>query len=315
MLKRGSVVATFAVAALLSAVPAAASFAVVNMDGSLASGSSDVQSTTQIGTGQYEVTFLNPVTSCAYVATTINAYSQALQVFTAGGHLSTQGVYVETKNQGGGLTNGPFNLVVVCGSVGTQYAVVGYSANLVRSSPGATLTPLGSGRYNVNFPGSVGACAYIATVGDPANGLVFNPSGVYTGSGTGAGTVYIETKNTGGGLQDGVPFHLTVICPNAPQSAVMVVMPNGFPQRGSALTSSFNSATGEYAIVTNGDVSACATVATRGSVDTSVPFAPSTVEIVAGPANNTIGIEERSLLFFGGDLFNESFHAAIVCCG
>jgi hypothetical protein len=315
MLKKGIVVATFAVATFLSAVPAAASFAVVNMDGSLASGSSDVQSTTQIGTGQYEVTFLNPVTNCAYVATTINAYSQALQVFTAGGHLSNQGVYVETKNQGGGLTNGPFNLVVVCGSVGTQYAVVGYSANLVRSSPGTTLTPLGSGRYNVNFPASIGACAYIATVGDPANGLVFNPSGVYTGSGTGASTVYIETKNSGGGLQDGVPFHLTVICPNAPQSAAMVVMPNGFPQRGSALTSSFNSATGEYTIVTNGDVSACATVATRGSVDTSVPFAPSTVEIVAGPANNTIGIEERNLLFFGGDLFNEAFHAAIVCGG
>ena len=95
----------------------------------------------------------------------------------------------------------------------------------------------------------------------------------------------------------------------------MVVMANGFPQRGSALTSSFNSATGEYTIVTNGDVSACATVATRGSVDTSVPFAPSTVEIVAGPANNTIGIEERNLLFFGGDVFNEASHAAIVCGG
>jgi hypothetical protein len=296
-----------------AASTAGTSFAVVNMDGSLASGSRDVQGTTYIGTGQYEVTFANDVSNCAYVATTINAYSQALQVFTAGGHLSSQGVYVETKNQGGGLTDGPFNLVVVCGSAVTQYAVVDYSANLVRSSPGTTLTPLGSGRYNVSFPSSVGACAYIATVADPGNGLVSNPSGVYTASGGGAGMVYIETKNTGGGLQDGVPFHLAVICPNPAQSSVIVVMPNGFPKRGSPLTSSFNASTGEYTVVTNADITACATVATRGSVDTSAPFAPATLEIVGGPANNTIGIEERNLLSFGGDLLNEAFHAAIVC--
>ena len=185
MLQKFIVVASIAVATLLSAVPAAAAtFAVVNLDGSLASGSSDVQSVTYIGTGQYEVTFTNAVNNCAYVATTINAYSQALQVFTAGGHQNNQGVYVETKNQGGGLTDGPFNLVVDCGGVGMQYAVVGYSADLVRSTPGTTLTPLGFGRYNVTFASHFGAsCAYIATVGDPGNALVFNPAGVYTGSG------------------------------------------------------------------------------------------------------------------------------------
>lgn len=313
MLNRINVVVAFAIATFGSVIPANASFAVVNMDGSLASGSSDVQSTTYIGTGRYEVTFGNPVTSCAYVATTINAYSQALQVFTAGGHLSNQGVYVETKNQGGGLTDGPFNLVVACGAAGTQFAVVGYSANLVRSSFGTTLTPLGSGRYNVKFGSSVAGCAYIATVGDPGNALVFNPSGVYTGSGPDAATVYIETKNTGGGLQDGVPFHLAVICPSASQSSVVVVEPSGFPQRGSNLTSSFSYSTGEYVLVTSADVSTCATVATRGSVDSSVPFSPATVEIVSGFANNTVGIEERNLLAFGGGVFNEAFHAAIVC--
>jgi len=314
MLQKFIVVASIAVATLLSAVPAAAAtFAVVNLDGSLASGSSDVQSVTYIGTGQYEVTFTNAVNNCAYVATTTNAYSQALQVFTAGGHFSPNGVYVETKNQGGGLTDGPFNLVVDCGGVGMQYAVVGYSANLVRSSPGTTLTPLGSGRYNVNFPSPVGACAYIATVGDPGNALVFSPSAVYTGSGTGAGTVYIETKNPGGGLQDGVPFHLAVICPNAAQTYVLVVKQGGFPQRGSALTASFESSTGEHTIVTSADVSACATVATRGSVDTSVPFDPATVEIVGGFANNTIGVEVRGLLAFGGNVADESVHVAIAC--
>jgi hypothetical protein len=40
---------------------------------------------THIGTGQYQVTFASDVRRCPYVATTVNAYSQALQVFTAGG--------------------------------------------------------------------------------------------------------------------------------------------------------------------------------------------------------------------------------------
>ena len=71
-----------------------------------------------LGPGRYEVTFTQDVSKCAYVATTKNAYTQAIQVFTAGGHNSPQGVYVETKNQGGGLTDGPFNLAVDCGTRG-----------------------------------------------------------------------------------------------------------------------------------------------------------------------------------------------------
>src|SRR5580692_12507365 len=156
-----------------------------------------VTGVTHIGTGQYEVTFSSNVSNCAYVATTINAYSQALQIFTAGGHLSADGVYVETKNQGGGLTDGPFNLVVDCGQPGWDYAVVGYTANLVRATAGTTLTTLGTGRYDVTFPASVKKCAYLATVGDPGNALVYNPNNVYTGSASNPDTVYIETKNQG----------------------------------------------------------------------------------------------------------------------
>jgi hypothetical protein len=81
-----------------------------------------------------------------------------------------------------------------------------------------------------------------------------------------------------------------------------------------ALTSSFKAATGEYRLVTNVNINPdCATVATRGSVDKAVPFAPATVEIVPGPAPNTIGVQVRDLLFFGGNLANAAFHAATVC--
>jgi hypothetical protein len=269
---------------------------------------------TQLGTGQYEVTFTANVSACAYVATTANAYSQALTVFTASGHLSLNGVYVETKNQGGGLTDGPFHLVVDCGTPGMHYAVVGYAANLVRATPGTALVALGVGRYNVTFPTAVNNCAFLATVGDPGNGLVFAPAGVYTASGPTTKTVYLETKNPGGGLTDGVPFHLAVICPSAVQTHIAVVDGTGLIKRGSALTSAFNASTGQYTVVTKASIDpTCATVVTRGSVNKAVPFAPATVELVLGPADNTIGIQVRTLLFFGGTLTDEAFHAASVC--
>jgi len=287
-------------------------FASVTQSGTLTAGGG-VTGVSHLGTGQYELTFSQDVSGCAYVATTINAYSQALQAYTAGGHASPDGVYVETKNQGGGLTDGPFNLVVDCGQPGSSYAVVGYTANLVRSSSGVTLSSLGIGRYDVTFPASVKGCAYLATVGDPGNALVYNPNGVYTGSSSNPDQVYIETKNTGGGLSAGIPFHLAVICPGAASTHVAVVGATGLATRGSALTSSYLSSTGQYAVVTNKDLSACATVATRGSVNTSVPYTPATVEVVPGPASNTVGIQVRDLLAFGGNLNSQSFHAAAVC--
>lgn len=287
-------------------------FAVVDGAGGLVSGN-EVVGVTQLGTGQYEVEFTRKVDRCAYIATPANAYSQAITAFTAGGHLSPQGVYVEIKNQGGGLTDGPFHLVVACTSAGTLQAVVGYSADLVRSTPGTTLTPLGSGRYQVRFAIPVAECAFLATVGDPGNELVYNPSGVYTGSGPDRRTVYIETKNPGGGLQDGVPFHLAVVCKSAPKTHIAVVNADGSPDRASSLTSSFSGGPGQYAVVTSGPTSACATVATRGSVDTGVPFFPATVEVVPGPAPNTAGIQMRNLLFFGDTPRSDAFHAAIVC--
>jgi hypothetical protein len=304
------------VALVCWATPASAAnmFARVSQTGVLISGS-EVTGVTRFGPGRYEVTFTSDVSLCAYVATTANAYSQALQVFTAGGHLRPDGVYVETKNQGGGLTDGPFHLVVVCGAPQMKYAVVGYSGELVRATPGAALTVLGAGRYRVTFLESVVSCAYIATVGDPGNALVFSPSGVYTGSAAAdSRTVYVETKNPGGGLQSGVPFHLAAICGGAPKTHVAVVKDTGLIRRGSALTSAFKSATGKYAVVTSAVINpSCATVATRGSVDGAVPFTPATVEIVSGPATNTVGIQVRNLLFFGGAFINQAFHTATVC--
>jgi hypothetical protein len=92
-----------------------------------------------------------------------------------------------------------------------------------------------------------------------------------------------------------------------------VVKPDGLPARASRSTSTFRVATGQYALVGNRSLEACASVATRGSVDTAVPFTPATLEIVPGPAPNTVGFEVRNLLFFGGAPLDEAFHAATIC--
>jgi hypothetical protein len=295
------------------ALTAPSLWAKVNLNGTLSRGSR-VTSVTKLGIGQYEVTFNRNVSSCAYVATTRNVSTQALQASTAGGHLGANGVYVETKNQGGGLTDGPFDLVVTCGTQqGIRFAVVGYTANLVRATPGTSLTYLGSGRYNVTFASSVSGCAFIATLADPSNALVFAPSGVYTGSGPNANTVYIETKNPGGGLQDAVPFHLAIICSSSLNSRFAVVRAIGSAQRASAATTSARPATGRYTITSNRNLTTCAAVATRGSVNTAVPFTPATVEITPGPNTRSIGIQVRKLLAFGGGFVNQSFHGALVC--
>jgi hypothetical protein len=288
-------------------------FATVAADGTLVNGNGVASVSHSVGSGQYEVTFTSDVSGCAYVSTTHNAFSQAIQSYTAGGHLSGSGVYVEVKNQGGGLMDGPFDVAVACNITGWNFAVVGYKADLVRSSPGATLTHVGVGRYDVDFTAGVGGCAYLATVGDPANALVFNPSGAYTGSGPTANAVYIETKNPGGGLTDGIPFHLAVVCPNAVSAKVLVVGAAGFPRRGSPLTSSFKGSTGNYVFDTSANLAPCTIIGTRGSSNTGVPFTPATVEISPGPAPNTTGIQIRQLLFFGGALINQDFHAAGIC--
>src|SRR3977135_3601043 len=91
-----------ALAVTAALVPPTASAASPNLFASVAGNgtlvnSNGVSAVTHLGTGQYEVTFTSFVTSCGYVSTTKNAFWQAIQSYTAGGHLSGSGVYVEVK--------------------------------------------------------------------------------------------------------------------------------------------------------------------------------------------------------------------------
>jgi hypothetical protein len=195
----------------------AAKYAVVGAGGNFVRGGG-VVSTTQLGIGRYEVVFDDDMRGCAYTATVGDPAKSIVSpprgwVFTASGHTGSDGVYVETKNPGGGLTNYPFHLEARCaGSSSAKSAVVGYSGNLVRGDGVLGLTRLGPGRYEARFDANVSACAYTATVGDPSNALAYHPGFVFTAGGhSGQDRVYVETKNPGGGLSD-YPFHLAVSC-------------------------------------------------------------------------------------------------------
>ena len=97
------------------------------------------------------------------------------------------------------------------------YAVVNFDGSFVRGANVTATTHLGPGRYEITFNQNVSQCAYIATIGDPAHALVFNPGLICTAGGHASNGgpdpmgVYVETKNLGGGLSDW-PFHLNVTC-------------------------------------------------------------------------------------------------------
>ena len=109
-LTTAAVAATFAAPAIVglaSAAPAEAAsanlYASVSLSGTLVAGNGVTRRNPHRHGPRRGHVPRRTCRSCAYVATTINAYSQALQGLPAGGHLSPDGVYVETKNQGGGL--------------------------------------------------------------------------------------------------------------------------------------------------------------------------------------------------------------------
>jgi hypothetical protein len=84
----------------------------------------------------------------------------------------------------------------------------------------------------------------------------------------------VETKNTGGRLSAGIPFHPALICPTVANTKITVVNAGGLPSSGSSLASSYNRSTGQYALVTSKAHSAYAAIATRRTVNISAPFDP-----------------------------------------
>jgi hypothetical protein len=90
-------------------------WAVIGSDGSLARGQG-VTSTSHVGAGSYDVVFNQDVDKCGYMATIgpsgTGTASGDVDVASLLGN--TKGIYVETRDSGGTLTDRPFHLAVVC---------------------------------------------------------------------------------------------------------------------------------------------------------------------------------------------------------
>lgn len=204
--------------------------------------------------------------------------------------------------------------MVTCGAPQKiRFAVVGYTANLVRATPGASLSHLGTGRYYVRFNSSVATCAYIATVGDPGNAGVFAPAGVYTGSGPNAKHRLHRNQESWRRAPGWSPLPSGPHLPLDHWVALFGGTRDRHPAAGRRGQQLDQDGDGTVYGSANRNLNTCATVATQGSVNTAVPFVSATVEIVPGPNSRSAGIQVRKLLAFGGGFINQSFHAASVC--
>jgi hypothetical protein len=275
---------------------------------------SGVTSVSRQGVGRYEVGFTRNMDPCSYVATIGDpaaglVYNPGL-VFTASGHVSAYSVYVETKNLGGGLTDYPFHLQVMCPNDG-DFAVVGYTGNLVRGSASVTsVYRHGPGRYEVFLNRSMTGCGYVATIADPSWGLVYNPGLVFTATGHLSSTsIYIETKNPGGGLSD-YPFHMQAQCPTyGSWSEWAVVNAAGALVRGANIAGATRLGVGRYEVYLLRSVYWCSFVATIGDVANGLVYAPGLVFTATGHSTtNAVYVETKNL---GGGLSDFPFHLQI----
>jgi hypothetical protein len=271
-----------------------------------------VVSFTKVGVGRWEVTFEADVSKCAYVATIGDpadklVYNPGL-VFTASGHGGANGVYVETKNLGGGLADYPYHLWVRCAST-DRWVVSDYAGAKVRSANVTAFSKLGIGRWEVTFSSNVRGCAYLATIGDPANKLVYNPGLVFTASGHGGPNgVYVETKNMGGGLAD-YPWQMQVRCTSSAQWVVSDY--SGAKVRGANVTGFSKLGIGRWEVTFNKDVRGCAYLATIGDPADKLVYNPGLVFTAGGHGGpNGVYVETKNL---GGGLTDYPYHLNVVC--
>jgi hypothetical protein len=262
--------------------------AVVRADGSLARSSGRV-TVSHPHPGYYDVIFPRDVSTCAYTATigdpaSGQVSSAALALVTTGGKGGAPDVVVETMAPNGTAGAWPFHLSVDCDPMG-PWAVVRSDGTVARSASSASVSHLGVGRYEVAFNQNVTDCAYLASVGDPADALPTSPGLVFTASGhSGSNDVYVETKNPGGGLADW-PFHLALSC--GAQAPWVVTNYQGAPVRGGDGASVTRLGPGQFEVRFSQNVSACSYVAAIGDPGNQLVYNPGLVSTAGGHSGAT----------------------------
>ena len=283
------------------------SFAVVSANGHIVRGRAGAF---QYSIGQYEVSFPFDVSHCGYTATigdTANGlvFAPGL-VFTAGGHSTSDGVYVETRDLNGVLTNFPFHLNLTCTG---EFAVVGANGALARSGlTTASSQSWSGGMYEVGFKHSVSGCAYTATLGDTGNGAPPTTGWVFPAGGhLSTYDVYLETKNLGGGISP-FPFHLNVNCNG---EFAVVGYTGNLVRHDRSVINFINYGVGQYEVIFNHNVTGCAYTATVADPSNGLVYYPGLVFTASGhTSKNGVYVETKNP---GGGLSYYPFHLTVSC--
>lgn len=269
-------------------------------------------SVTHLGTGRFEANFSGDVSACSYVAAVgfpdATLVTAPGLVFTASGHSSKNGVYVETKNIGGGLADFPYHLQVQCPGTG-QWAVSDANGNLIRSNRAKSITHVSTGLYEVKFKTDMTGCSYVATIADPGANLVSNPGLAFTASSPdSADAVSVETTDLSGNPVD-FPFQLQTTCGSAGDWAVI---DNGDSMaRGNDVTAVTHVGTGQYEVTFGKVMTSCTFVAGIGDSGQNVTPAPGLAFVAAGHSSpNGVFVQTQNL---AGALTDNSFDLQVIC--
>jgi hypothetical protein len=171
-----------------------------------------------------------------------------------------------------------------------------------------------TGQYKSHYGRRMGSCTDIATIGAIDNTLVFNPGYVFANTGKPGTSVYIETKNPGGGLSAGYPVHTASYCSASSNNLLgAVVDQDGTFVRGHLGVSSVRTGLGTYRVTYPRAVAGCAKVASIGAIDNTLVFNPAALDVYNGPTSTTVDVRIQNLLFFGGANFDRPFHLLVDC--
>jgi len=299
-------------AATSAAVPKQ-SFAVVDSDGTLVRGSPDVLSSSNVGTGKYEVITDHDVSDCAYVADPGepgNGGSIGAPAFTVTALRSTTtaGVWVHSFDGTGADVNLPFHLHIDCNPKG-YWAVVNADGSVSRgSNKVAGATHPGTGVYDVDFNKKVNKCAYTANVGNPTDGDPFPLTVGLAGRTGDKFGVAVEVQDTSGTPTD-ASFHLDVAC--GAKALDAVVDSTGAFVRGAKGAASIHLTTGAYEVDFDRDVSGCGFVASVAQPGSS-GFPAQGTATVAGRAGNPDGVFVQTFDLTGTQA-DRPFHLILYC--
>ena len=261
------------------------------------------------GNGTYQVNFTQDVSACGYTASLGYANSSGSAppgtVTVAGRAGVPNGVYVQTSNATGTLTNMSFHLVVQC--TWGIWAVVDPSGNLVRGNNAVGVSWQGNGSYAVVFNQNVQNCSFFATLGKTGSFGAVGPGFVtVAGEAFSPDGIFVQTWSLAGSGTN-ISFHVMAQC-SSPTWAV--VDSTGALVRGSS-SGATGFGGGSFEVDFFQDVQNCAIVVSLGQTGSLGAAPPGSVTTV-GRGGNDLGVFVTTYNA-AGTLTAESFHIGVFC--